>query len=325
MKRFTGIMRNTRQDRAVAEIIGTILVFAILVSVFTAFVAWYVPTTGTANEQAYQNSALTAFSELTAKLSSDTIQNGSTLVQDVPLGIAGVPPFQPSTPTQISSDPSSSVFNFSLSFNLTVNYTITGNIARSTNSSVNLTGKGYLMEFGLTNFVSPESFMIQDGDLVTSYGLPGQSVSYGPMPVFISNNTSKPALKTSAISVAGYPVTLSQVGSVLVTMAVSNYSAFSYSVGHQYLIGGNLSVVNSISVSNYHYYVRTPYYSQWNYSLYSSLNSSATAFNPHPAGTLWKDGNFTVTVGSGSISIFEKRVSVSSIQFQSYVVRIIGT
>ena len=318
-------MRNTREDRAVAEIIGTILVFAIVVSVFTAFVAWYVPTTGTANEQAYQNSALTAFSELAAKLSSDTVQNGSTIVQDIPLGIAGVPPFQPSTSTQISSDPTSSVFNFSLSFNLSLNYTITNNAHKSMNARVNLTGKGYLMEFGLTNFVSPESFMIQDGDLVTSYGLPGQSASYGPMPVFISNNTSQPALKTSAISVSGYPVTLSQVGSVVVTMAVSNYSAFSYSVGHQYLIGGNLSVIDSLNVSGYHYYVQTPYFSQWNYSLYSSLNGSASAFNSHPAGTLWKQGKFTVSVGSGSISIFAKKVSVTSIQFQSYVVRIIGT
>ncbi|MHB1708650.1 MAG: hypothetical protein ACYCT2_04150 [Thermoplasmataceae archaeon] len=325
MKRFTGIMRNTREDRAVAEIIGTILVFAIVVSVFTTFVAWYVPTTGTANEQAYQNSALTAFSELSAKLSSNIVQNGSTIVQAIPLGIAGVPPFQPSTSTQISSDPTSSVFNFSLGFNLTLDYTINGNIARSTNASVNLTGKGYLMEFGQTNFVSPESFMIQDGDLVTSYGLPGQSTSYGPMPVFISNNTSKPALKTSAISVAGYPVTLSQVGSVVVTMAVSNYSSFSYSVGHQYLIGGNLSVIDSINVTDYHYYIRTPYSAQWNYSLYRSLNNSVSALNPHPAGTSWKDGNFTVSVESGSISIFENKVSVSSIQFQSYVVRIIGT
>ncbi len=325
MKRFTGIMRNTREDRAVAEIIGTILVFAIVVSVFTAFVAWYVPTTGTANEQAYQNSALTAFSELAAKLSSDTVQNGSTIVQDIPLGIAGVPPFQPSTSTQISSDPTSSVFNFSLSFNLSLNYTITNNTHKSMNKHVDLTGKGYLMEFGLTNFVSPESFMIQDGDLVTSYGLPGQSASYGPMPVFISNNTSQLALKTSAISVAGYPVTLSQVGSVVVTMAVSNYSAFSYSVGHQYLIGGNLSVVDSINVSDYHYHVRTPYFSQWNYSLYSSLNGSASAFHPHPAGTSWKHGNFTVSVGSGSIDIFANKVSVTSIQFQSYVVSIIGT
>ncbi len=324
MKRFTGITRNTREDRAVAEIIGTILVFAIVVSVFTAFVAWYVPTTGTANEQAYQNSALTAFSELATKLSSDTVQNGSTIVQDIPLGIAGVPPFQPSTSTQISSDPTSSVFNFSLSFNLSLNYTITNNTHKSMNARVNLTGKGYLMEFGLTNFVSPESFMIQDGDLVTSYGLPGQSASYGPMPVFISNNTSQPALKTSAISVSGYPVTLSQVGSVVVTMAVSNYSGFSYSVGHQYLIGGNLSVIDSLNVSGYHYYVQTPYFSQWNYSLYSSLNDSASAFNPHPAG-MWKQGKFTVSVGSGSINIFAKKVSVTSIQFQSYVIRIIGT
>ncbi|QRF76397.1 hypothetical protein Thermo_01919 [Thermoplasmatales archaeon] len=325
MKRFTGILRNRGQDKAVAEIIGTILVFAIVVSVFTAFVAWYVPTTGAANEQSYQDSALGAFSDLAAKLSSEGVQNGSVIVQSFPLGIAGVPPFQPSYPTQVSSDSSGSAFNFSLRFNVSLNYTENGNHQNTSNISVNLTGRGYLQEFGQTNFISPESFIIQDGNMIESYGLPSQSSSNGPMPVFISNNSGQPALRTSAISVAGSPVTISQVGSAVVSMAVSNYSSFSYSVGHDYLIGGNISLINSISITDYNYFIETPYYSQWNYSLYTSLNNSTSLFNPHPAGTSWNDGNFSVKIGNNSVYLSEVKGSLESIQFQSYVIRIIGT
>lgn len=326
MKRGEGIIRRKKEDDAVAEIIGTVLVFAIVISVFTAFVAWYIPTEGTVNEQSYQQAAMTAFSDLASKLSSPGIQNGTVIVQSIPLGVTGAAPFQQSYSTQVSSITSASNMNYSLDFSVQINYTQNGGSSHDLNMTVNLTGEGAFQEYGQTNFVSPKSFTIQDGNLITSYGSPSKSTSYGPTPVFISGPAGHETLHTSAISVGGYPVTISQIGSVVMSLAVSNYTSMTYSVGHTYLINGNMSTIDNITVLGYQYFIHTQYFSQWNYTLFSELNNSITTYNPNPAGTVWNSGGFTFAIGSGYIEITSSGpTSLGTLQFNSYVVRIIST
>ncbi|MEM0156064.1 MAG: hypothetical protein QW597_05635 [Thermoplasmataceae archaeon] len=326
MRRNSGIMDRNREDKAVAEIIGTILVFAIVISILTAFVAWYVPTEGASNEQSYQQAALTAFSELSSKLSSQSLQNGSMIVQSIPLGVNGVEPFEQPYATQLTSLPSSSGMNFSLRFQLLVNYTQNVNTKSNINFPVTVNGSGSLQEYGSTNFVTPEYFIIEDGNLVSSYGSPSSSTSLGPMPVYITGNNSNVALETRSISIGGYPIAISKIGSLVMSLAVSNYSLIQYTTGHSYLINGNTSSIDNITLKNYEYYINTPFYRQWNYSLYSELNNSLSIYNPNPAGTSWNSGNFTVSVGAGYISITSKgSVKLSSIQFTSYVIKVISS
>jgi FlaG/FlaF family flagellin (archaellin) len=326
MRRNRGIFGRKHEDNAVAEIIGTILVFAIVVSILTAFVAWYVPTEGASNEQSYQQAALTAFSELSSKLSSQSLQNGSIVVQSIPLGVNGVEPFEQSYATQLSSTSSSQAINFTLRFQLSVNYTQSPDAKSNLKIPVNISGSGALLEYGSTNFITPETFSIQDGNLVSSYGTQSSSTSHGPMPVYISGGNGSAILDTRAVSIGGYPLTISQIGSLVMTLAVSNYSSIQYSTGHSYLINGNISTINNITLTNYDYYLKTPFFRQWNYSLYSDLNDSFSFYNPSPSGTSWNAGNFTVSVGSGYINISSRgAVMLSSIEFSSYVIKVIST
>lgn len=77
------------KDRGIAEIIGTLLVFSMVVVFTTAFVMYYVPTTGANNERAYLSEALTSINGLASKLDNFNGNPGSGITQEIPMGITG--------------------------------------------------------------------------------------------------------------------------------------------------------------------------------------------------------------------------------------------
>ena len=111
-----------KEDSAVSEIIGAILLFAIASVLLTSFILWYVPSTGTNNDIAYQSATQQSFSSLDSKMQSSSFVPGKAISQSFPLGISGTPPF---TPTQSTNLHYSSDFNGSMSYNSTVNYFVT--------------------------------------------------------------------------------------------------------------------------------------------------------------------------------------------------------
>ncbi|MGP6207974.1 hypothetical protein ACNF42_08115 [Cuniculiplasma sp. SKW3] len=111
-----------KEDSAVSEIIGAILLFAIASVLLTSFILWYVPSTGTNNDIAYQSSTQQSFSSLDSKMQSSSFVPGKAISQSFPLGISGTPPF---TPTQSTNLHYSSNFNGTMRYNATVNYFVT--------------------------------------------------------------------------------------------------------------------------------------------------------------------------------------------------------
>ncbi len=108
-----------KEDNAVSEIIGAILLFAIASVLLTSFILWYVPSTGTNNDITYQSQTQQSFSSLDSKILSPSLTPGSSISQSMPLGINGVPPFSPSQSTNLYY---SKNFNASLSYNANVTY-----------------------------------------------------------------------------------------------------------------------------------------------------------------------------------------------------------
>jgi hypothetical protein len=110
------VMKN---DSAVSEIIGAILLFAIASVLLTSFILWYVPSTGTNNDITYQSQTQQSFSSLDSKLLSPSLTPGSSISQSMPLGISGVPPFSPSQSTNLYYNKN---FNASMSYKANVTY-----------------------------------------------------------------------------------------------------------------------------------------------------------------------------------------------------------
>ncbi len=112
------------KDWGVSEVVGTMLVFAIVVSAFSAFELWYVPNTQTAYEQEFQSASQASLASLISQLESPSLKTGSLISQNVPLGIQGSL-FTPSRATSISF--SHSGFNATLSYSGGVDYKLLEN------------------------------------------------------------------------------------------------------------------------------------------------------------------------------------------------------
>ena len=107
------------EDSAVSEIIGALLLFAIGTTVLTGFILWYVPSTGTTNDQGYQSATQSAFTTLDSKMLAPSLAPGSAVSQSFPLGVSGAPPF--SSPSD-SSICYSNNFSAAMKENYSLNY-----------------------------------------------------------------------------------------------------------------------------------------------------------------------------------------------------------
>ncbi len=117
-----------KKDPAVSEIIGTLLVFAMVITTFTALEAWYVPSTEGTYEQQFQTESQTALASLISQIESPSLSYGDVISQNIPLGIQGTL-FSPSQSTSLSYQPSG--FSSSLSYGLGVNYKLLENTVPS--------------------------------------------------------------------------------------------------------------------------------------------------------------------------------------------------
>ena len=115
-------------DKAVSEIIGTMLVFGMLVSSVSAFELWYVPTVESSYEKQFQSQTEQALSSLLSQMENQGIKNGQIVSQNIPLGIAGTL-FTPSESTNINFE--NGGFNATMSYQLGINYKLLENTVPS--------------------------------------------------------------------------------------------------------------------------------------------------------------------------------------------------
>ena len=85
------IPMQIKKDNAVSEIIGFILIFVIVLSLFAGTVAVYVPAKATSAELGYQASTSDAMSQMLSDILNGNLQpNGNGITESFPMGVPGV-------------------------------------------------------------------------------------------------------------------------------------------------------------------------------------------------------------------------------------------
>ena len=123
--------RSRKRDGAVAEIIGYILVFAMVVVTVTSFIVVYVPYSSNNNLSNYQTDSILSLSSAANHLSSFSSGLGSTYTESIPMGVKGSF-FAPDSPTSITT--SSSSPTFSMSYALSLNIQVEGHQSKTTST-----------------------------------------------------------------------------------------------------------------------------------------------------------------------------------------------
>ena len=85
------IPTHIKKDNAVSEIIGFILIFVIVLSLFAGTVAVYVPAKATSAELGYQSSTSDTMSQMLSDILHGNLQpNGTGITESFPMGVPGV-------------------------------------------------------------------------------------------------------------------------------------------------------------------------------------------------------------------------------------------
>lgn len=314
-KIFKSPARNS-QDRAVAEVIGTILIFAIVISLLTTFVMWYIPDVSTSNEQNYQAASETSMISIASSLSDTSFVSGSTVSFPVSIGIKGVSPFSGPSDTSLNFDPHG--FSSYMNISYTVNYTNSTGIKHNYTVNASEYSSGTIFSSGNTQFVNPVDFLIQDGYLLADYGVTQPASGYGPVPFNAVNNSGSVSISVSSVNIVGPTSSTSGFGSTILELLTENSSYIHFSQNGISAVNGTISYVNSIDLNSLNYTVQTPFVSAWNFSLYSQYNSTVQ-YSPVKNSTSWffRSLPFRARIYSGRISI----VSIHSMKVISLQTR----
>ncbi len=113
-----------KHEAGVSEIIGTMLVFAMVITSFSALELWYVPNTEGAYEQQFQQESQASLVSLISQIESPSLSYGDVISQNIPLGIQGTL-LSPSQPSSIAYQEGG--FSASLSYGLGINYKLLEN------------------------------------------------------------------------------------------------------------------------------------------------------------------------------------------------------
>ena len=301
--------RHGKNDSAVAEVIGTVLIFAIAVSLFTTFILWYVPATGTANEQHYDQQTQNAFYKFSNELSDSRAVQGQMVSYSFPTGISGVPPFSPSTPTSISFSRNLDNFSSSMEYVITVSYTNSTGSVFYYNIPHGYSGKGVFKVSADTKFTPPTSYDFKDGFLIQVQERNNPATAIGPLPISLNvSSGGQVSLGSSLYNITGPSTTASSVGSTMLTLHYSSVEQTSMAVGELAAINGTLGTIDNITLNSYHYNISSSFVNQWNYAFFQQFNNSGSTFQKAAGLTFW---NFTGLPFNTSITGEELSVSNS--------------
>lgn len=288
------------EDGAVAEVIGTILLVAVAIVVITGILAWYIPTTASSNEVQFQVAEKSAFSQAISMTNPQDLVNGTPVSLSFPLGIAGVPPFEPASATQIFLSTSPSGYNSSVVLN--VSYTVSNSTAHHTiYSDSSISSAGTLSSGSITQYVASIAYIMEDGSLIEAYGNGQVPSVLGSLPVAVSPGS----LFIMQSGFVGSPSTLTGTGSATVTIdpvftsdiEVQNNSLGSYA--------GQPVGISNITLNSINYTIDSTYADGWDYSLYHEFNSSTAGYNSVISIPAWNFSGYPISVhyGKGTISI----------------------
>ncbi|MEM0156609.1 MAG: hypothetical protein QXN26_00900 [Thermoplasmataceae archaeon] len=297
--RFARIRPGERDD-AVAEIIGAILLIAVVIVAFTGFLAWYIPTTTASNESSFQISERTAFSGIVSQMHSAQSGNGTTITGTIPLGVGGAPPFEPPTDTSLSIFSSGAGYHSLLSVNLSYTATnLTG--SRTVFVQRNITAAGEIQSGSQMQYITAINYIIEDGSLLESYGSSQPASFLGPLPISITPLS----IGLDIFSLSGQNETFSGTDPATLSFTVSSGMQLSLSNQSLSVYGGHVVAVSNITLHSLSYSISSPLYETWNHALYVQFNNSLASYTFTSAISSW---NFTgmplaASTASGEIHI----------------------
>ncbi|WP_297217979.1 hypothetical protein [Thermoplasma sp.] len=221
-----------RDDNAVAEIIGTVLIFVIVVTLLTAYASWYVPLQEQRSQQEFYQNSIAAENALSAK-----VMEGYSFVQNFPAGISGG--FGNTFDTYLSFI-NETYGSFSASFSVLLNSS-GKNVYE--NYSVNYVQSGYISAYPSASFL--ESLYINDyGNFITD-----GSTFYGPMFIRMSNDT----FCVSLAHLVGKNFSESSSSSVYIAGSVLERSLTAISINQTIYVNGTPATVKSITMTVMNY------------------------------------------------------------------------
>ena len=235
-----------RRDNAVSEIIGTILIFSIFVSILSGLIVWYVPYSGQQNENQYEINTQQSLSNFANQLNPINLKNGSAISGSIPLGIQGV--FLTST--------SQSSLAFENNFNISVHYNVGVGVSYSGNTPPNLVQNKIISEAPVGNH--PDGVIVDTiNNLIFVANSNYNSNTPGSLTV-LSGATDQPV---KSVALIGFPTGIAfDTASNLVFVTEGNLSAqvsgtsASFTNGFiQAISGSSLKVVKTLPFSSLPY------------------------------------------------------------------------
>lgn len=288
-----------REDRGVAEIVGAILLFAVVITLFTSFMVWYIPAQTTSNEVHYEQQTKSTLGSLISDIHDGTPGTGSTISQSISLGISGVSIFSSPQDTEFSILPQSASFNATLAFSVSLNVTNSTGTHSVSFFNESYSVSGTMASNGNTEYVTPINYVVEDGSLFQNYGNGQPSNTLGPMPMGIVNSSGQYGLSLSIFGITGQSETFSSTQSQVVNLGVNSSQSYAYRSGSFASIGGSQYTVNNLTLDNLSYSINSSLVNAWNYGLFGQFNTSQAGYQNVIGMKSW---NFTALPFSATVS-----------------------
>ncbi len=308
-----------REDKGVAEIVGAILLFAVVISIFTSFMVWYIPAQTTNNEVHYEQQTKSSMGDLISQIHDGTTTAGSTISQSIALGISGVAIFSSPQDTQFSILPDSTSFNASLSFHTLLNVTSSSGSLSTKYFNESYVVSGILVSNGNTEYITAINYAVEDGALFQNYGGSEPSNSLGPMPIGIVNNSGQYGLSLSIYGITGQSVTYSSTQDQVVNLHVDSSQSYSYVNGSTASLGGQQYTVNRITLENLNYTINGTLINAWNYALFTQFNNTSPGYSAVTSLNSWEFTSLPLSAaisGSNISLVSNSPIDLSSISSQ---------
>lgn len=315
-RRVLSMVISRNEDNGVAEIVGAILLFAVVISLFTSFMVWYIPAQTASNEVHYELQTKSSLGSLMSALHTGVPAQGNVISQSIYLGIPGVSIFSSAQDTQFSLLPQYSGFNASLSFVVVINATDSGGTSSTHYFNETYRASGIMITNGNTEYISQISYVVEDGALLQYYGNTQPSDSLGPLPLGVVNNSGEYAVSAQMFNLSGQSETFSSSQSQIVNLQVNASNSFNYQNGSITSIAGNEYTISNMTLRSLSYTINSTLSGAWDYGFYSQFNSSVASYQNVINQTAWQFSGlpFSTYVSGNQFSISNNRpLNLSSI------------
>ena len=251
------------REESVSEIIGTLLIFSILVTLFSSFIIWYIPYTGQQYESQYQTSTQESLSGFANQLFSPSLQTHSLLSENIPMGVQG----------NFFNHPSASQLSFGSNFNISYHYNVSIDISYSGNTPSNL-AKNQNLYKTIPVGASPDGVAVDTADNLVFVVNSNYSNDQPTVPLYhhgtltvINGGTDSYNSPVRNINLAGYPTGITyDPSSDLIFVTEGNISEAVYSSSNGNIptfINGFIQVISchNVSLNTGNIFVKTLYFS----------------------------------------------------------------